>query len=66
MSRESFFQADEHVILVCFFVGWFMYVVFVCIYRVLAEFCIKIQHFFLIDSASSCPGSLSTWSKLAS
>ena len=32
VSIESFFHADEHVIHVCFFVGWFMCVVFVCKY----------------------------------
>ena len=47
---------------------WLVYVCGFCVYiHVLAEFCIKIQPFcFLIDSESSCPGSLSTWSKLAS
>ena len=65
VSIESFFHADEHVIHVCFllvgikfYVTRFGFCVYIC-------FALKFSIFFLIDSASSCPGSLSTWSKLA-
>ena len=61
VSIESFFHADEHVIHVCF--CWLVYVCGFCVYIC---FALKFSIFFLIDSASSCPGSLSTWSILAS
>ena len=50
------------------FFCWLVYVCGFWVYiYVLAGFCIKIQYlFFIIDSASSCPESLPTWSKLAS
>ena len=47
VSIESFFHADEHVIRVCFFVGWFMYVFFECIYVYLKNFALKFSIFFL-------------------